>query len=111
MRELVWLAEKSGEFERLGVRVFALAVEDPAKLQTLQNEFGNRITLLADAEGEAARALGLIDPDPFPPGRILARAATLFFDRDGRFRWAAYPKSYRARPDTGDVLAAIRRFD
>jgi len=110
VRELVRLAEKRPAFERLGVRLYALAADSREALADLQAELGAAVTLLADPGGVAARRLGLLDPDPFPD-RLVARSATLFFDRDGRLAWAAYPESYRARPEPGAVLRAIRRLD
>ena len=67
------------------------------------------MTLLADPDGVAVKAFGLMDPDPIPP-RPLARSATYFIDREGVVRYRWFPKDYRTRPVPGDILNVIDRL-
>lgn len=101
------LADHKEEFARLGVRVFALAVDEPADLAELQERLGDAVTLLADPSGQAVAAFDMLDPDPFPD-RVQARAGTFWIDRDGRLRFRWLTDSYRKRPGAEEILAKIR---
>lgn len=102
MRELVQLAERKDEFARLGVSLYAIAVGPAAELAPLQEKLGAGMTLLADPEGRAVTAFGMLE------GNGLARAATFLLDREGRvsYRWLA--ENYRKRPVPDDILAKAR---
>lgn len=63
--------------------------------------------MLSDPEGAAVSAFGMLDPDPFPPGRKLARAGTVLIDAKGRVRQWWLTPNYRERPDPAEILAAI----
>jgi len=90
--------------------VFALAIATPDDLADLQADLGDAVTLLADPEGQAVEAFGMIDPSPFPP-RTLARSGTYYVDRNGQISARWLPESYRSRPDPDEVVAALRRTD
>jgi len=95
------------EFRAKGARVYALGVGEREDLDELQRELLPGVVLLADPEAAAVAAFGMLDPDPFPPGRVLARAGTVLIGRDGEIlRWWL-PDSYRERPEPGDIHAAI----
>jgi peroxiredoxin len=102
VRELVQLAERKDEFARLGVSLYAIAVGPAAALAPLQEKLGAGMTLLADPEGRAVTAFGMLE------GNGLARAATFLLDREGRvsYRWLA--ENYRKRPEPDDILAKAR---
>jgi peroxiredoxin len=102
VRELVQLAEKRDEFARLGIEVYALAPQQPEKLESLQEKLGAGVTLLSDPEGTAIRAFGVLDKFDLP------RAASFLIDREGRVthRWLA--ENYRRRPSPDDILAKAR---
>jgi peroxiredoxin len=102
VRELVQLAERKDAFDRLGVQVYAIAVQPVEKLSALQERLGAGVTLLADPDGEAARAFGMLERNG------LARAATFLVDREGRVshRWIA--ENYRKRPGPEEILAVAR---
>lgn len=102
MRELVQLAERKDAFDRLGIPVYAIAVQPAEKLSSLQERLGAGVTLLADPDGLAVRAFGMLE------GNGLARSATFLIDREGRVdrRWIA--ENYRKRPDPDEILAAAR---
>ena len=68
----------SGEFRRLGARLYAIAHQGREELADLQEELGTGITLLADPEGKAIVAFGMLDPSPFPP-RPMSRAVWAVF--------------------------------
>ena len=102
MRELVQLAERKDAFARLGVAVYAIAAGPAEALKPLQEKLGDGVTLLADPEGKAVTAFGMLERNG------LARAATFLLDREGRVshRWLA--ENYRKRPQPDDILAKAR---
>ncbi len=102
MRELVQLAERKDEFARLGIAVYAIAAQPVEKLAPLQEKLGIAVTLLADPEGKAVRAFGVLEKYG------LARSATFLLDREGRvsYRWLA--ENYRKRPAPEEILARAR---
>jgi peroxiredoxin len=102
VRELVQLAERKDEFARLGVEVYALAPQPAEKLASVQEKLGAAVTLLADPEGHAVVAFGVLEKFGLP------RAATFLFDREGRVshRWLA--ENYRKRPKPEEILAKAR---
>jgi peroxiredoxin len=65
------------------------------------------VTLLADPKAAAVSAFGMLDPEPFPPGRVLARAGTVLIDAKGKVvRWWL-ADNYRERPEPHEILDAI----
>lgn len=108
MRELVRLADYKHAFDRLGLRVFALMAESEEDLGDLQTDLGGAITVLADPAATAIERFGMLDPDPFPPNRRLARSGIFFIDPKGvvRFRWLV--ANYREATDPEEILRALR---
>jgi peroxiredoxin len=102
VRELVQLAERNDAFARLGVSVYAIAVSPAAALAPLQEKLGDGVTLLADPEGKAVSAFGMLE------GNGLARAATFLLDREGRVSHRWLTENYRKRPSPEDILAKAR---
>ena len=90
--------------------MFALAIAPVEDLTDLQSDLGEAITLLADPEGQAVSAFGMIDPSPFP-SMTVARSGTFYVDRKGRIGARWLPDSYRTRPDPDAVMAAVRAAD
>lgn len=102
MRELVQLAERKDDFARLGVAVYALAPQDADKLESLQEDLGDAVTLLSDPETKAIAAFGMLERFGLP------RAASFLIDREGRVthRWLA--ENYRKRPSPEEILEKAR---
>jgi peroxiredoxin len=102
VRELVQLAERRDGFARLGVAVYAIAVQPAESLVPLQEKLGDGVTLLSDPEGKATVAFGMLE------GNGLARAGTFLVGREGfvSYRWLA--ENYRKRPEADEVLAKAR---
>ncbi len=101
------LAEKSGAFARLGTKICAIAIQRDDELQELQKDLGDGVMVLADPDGRATAAFGLIDRTPFPPGMRLARSASVYIDARGIVRYRWLPKSYRERPEPDELLRRI----
>lgn len=97
------LAERSREFEKLGARVYGLAVAPREALVRLQEELGDGVALLADPEGLVAKRYGVL-----LEGGRRARAATFLVNPEGRIWGNWFPDSYRKRPAPDELLAAIR---
>jgi len=54
------------------------------------------------------RRLGLVHQGGGEGGKDVPRPATVVIDRQGIVRWAAYADNVQSRPDTQDVLRAVR---
>lgn len=89
------------------MRLFAVAIASVEDLAGLQEELGERVTLLADPEGAMVDGFSMIDHHPLPKRRM-ARAGTFHIDAQGRLRHRWLPGSYRERPDPDAILAALR---
>ena len=101
------LADQKEAFSRLGVVVFALAAQPREKLEGLQADLGDAVTVLADPEAQAIAAFGMLDPDPFPKLRI-ARSGVFLIDRRGVLKEKWLPENYRDRTSPEDILEALR---
>jgi peroxiredoxin len=102
VRELVQLADRKDDFQRLGTDVFAIAVGPVEKLYDLQERLGDGVTLLADPEGSAVKAFGMHHRFG------LARAGTFLIDRGGRVSYRWLTGNYRKRPAPDEILAKAR---
>ena len=107
MRELVRLADHDEEFRRKGARVFALGVGQREDFAELQAEVAPGVTLLADPQAAAVSAFGMLDPDPFPRGKVMARAGTVLIGADGVVMAWWLTDNYRKRPEPSEILAGI----
>ncbi|MHC4938147.1 MAG: peroxiredoxin family protein [Planctomycetota bacterium] len=107
MRELVRLADYAEEFRKKGARIYALCAGEREELAKLQDDLGSGVILLADPEAAAIAAFGMLDPEPFPPGRVIARAGTVLIDAEGRVAGWWLTDNYRKRPDPAEILDAI----
>lgn len=77
------------------------------QLRKLQDDLGPGVILLADPEAAAIAAFGMLDPEPFPPGRVIARAGTVLIDKQGVVAQWWLTDNYRERPDPTEILDAI----
>jgi len=102
VRELVGLAERKEDFDRLGIAVYALATQPLEKLVPFQEDLGKGVTLLSDESGVAVAAFGMSERFG------LARAGSFLIDREGMVthRWLA--ENYRKRPSPDEILAKAR---
>jgi peroxiredoxin len=107
VRELGRLAERSGEFARLGARVVAVALQTREELADLQAALGDGVTVVADPTGEAVDAWHMRDPTPVPP-RPMARAGTFLVDPKGVVRSHWLKAAYHERPEPDEILALLR---
>ena len=88
--------------------MFAVIAQRAEKLEGLQEDLGDAITVLADPEAVAIERFGMLDPRPFPPGMRLARSGIYYIDPKGiaRRRWLV--DNYRDATDPAEILAALR---
>lgn len=88
--------------------MFALCIDEPARLEELQEEIGKGVTIVSDALGTATREFGMIDPMGLPK-RPLARSGSFLIDHEGKVSARWLPSAYRLRPPVDDILARLRR--
>ena len=83
-----------------------MAVDDPERLEELQEELRDGVTLLADPLATATQAFGMLDPLGFPK-KFLARAGTFLIDHEGVVKKRWLPGSYRLRPNPEEILNVL----
>ena len=63
---------------------------------------------LADTDITVTRRLGLVHHRGGADGKDVPRPATIVVDRDGVVRWELFAHNVQVRPDTREVLRAVR---
>ncbi len=89
------------------MRVYALSTDPRKKLEGFQQTLGRGVTLLADPDGSAVRAWGMLDEKPFPKQGI-ARSGSFHVDARGVLRHRWLPTHYHSRAEPDEILAALR---
>jgi peroxiredoxin len=79
-----------------------------ARLESLQHDLGDAVTLLSDPDAAMIGAFGMVDPGGFPPGVAKARAGIVHVDARGIVRHVWLTPDYRARPDVDALLRALK---
>jgi peroxiredoxin len=102
VRELGELAKRKEDFDRLGVAVYAIAIQPVEKLAALQEDLGDGVTLLSDPDGVAVGDFGMA-------ARFgLARAGSFLIDREGKVAYRWLTGNYRERPSADEILEKAR---
>jgi peroxiredoxin len=106
MIELGQLEEQHEEFAKRKTRVIAVSVEDQEAARATQKDFPH-LVVVADAEGNLAKALDVIQPASAPDGGDTAAPTTILIDGTGAVRWTYRPERFLVRLNAADLLAAI----
>ena len=106
MIELGQLEERHEEFAKRNARVIAVSIEDQEKAQLTHKEYPH-LVVVADAQRNLSKAVGVIHAESAPDGGDTAAPTTLIIDGDGTVRWIFRSESVFSRLTPEEVLAAV----
>ena len=113
MAQIGEIAELWREVEALGAQVALVSPQDEGHTRKLAARHGVAFRYLRDEKLEAARRLGIVNPDGTPAGMIGYDGDTVLptlvvTDAEGRIVYADQTDNYRVRPTPDTVLGALR---
>jgi peroxiredoxin len=109
MTELREFARHSTDFEKLGVRVVGISVDDQEHAREAWEKAGSKkFTILSDPSATIIRQYGLLHEKGHGESDIALRT-TLLMDSAGRERWRRVSKSVPDIPTSDETLADIRK--
>ena len=108
MAELQGLGAALSDAERAGIEVVAVSPDPNEQSQKLAEGLRLGYRFLADRDLAVTRRWGLMQPRGGPEGQDIPRPATVVLDREGVVRWFAVSGNFQVRPDSRDVLRALR---
>lgn len=114
MKELRRLAQRSRDFEELGVRVIGISVDDQEHAhEAWENSGEKRFTLLSDPGAKIIRQYGLLHEKGSHakehPEEDIALRTTVLIDPEGRERWRRVSESVQDIPTADETLAEIKK--
>ena len=104
------LQEYYGEFQRSGVRVYAVSVDPPELNARLKARLGAGYEFLSDVKAELLEALDIRQMHRSATGEANAIPTQYLLDRDGVVRWFHRGETWRVRPHPQEALQAIERW-
>jgi len=113
MGQIGEMTERWNEIESLGAQVALVSPQDESHTRALASRHNVGFRYLRDNGLEAARRLGIANPDGTPAGLIGYESDTVLptlvvTDADGRIVYADQTDNYRVRPTPETVLGALR---
>ena len=113
MTELREFARRSNDFEKLGVRIVGISVDDQERThETWEKAAARKITLLSDPDAKVIRQYGLLHEKGSHakehPGSDIAIRTTVLIEPDRRERWRRVSKSVPDIPTADETLAQIK---
>jgi peroxiredoxin len=96
------------DLEAAGAAILAISPDPNARSQDLAQRLKVSYRFLADADLAVTRRVGLVHAGGGEGGKDVPRPATIVIDRQGVVRWAALSDNVQARPDSREVLRAVR---
>ena len=107
MTQLREFARRSEEFEKLGVRLVAISVDDQKHAREVWEKVANRrFRVLSDPGAPVIRKYGLLHSSGYS-GADIALRTTILIGPDGREAWRRVSESVPDIPSVDDVLAKI----
>ena len=108
MLELGQLESHWREFDRRGVRVVVISVQDREESAATQADFPH-LVVVSDAGRHLAEAVEVIHERSGPDGGDSAAPTTLLVDGGGTVRWTFRPDRVLSRLSPSEVVAAVDR--
>lgn len=109
MTELREFARHSSDFDKLGVRIIGISVDDRENAREAWEKAGaKKFTVLSDPGAKVIRRYGLLHEKGHRESDIALRT-TLLVDPEGRERWRRVSQSVPDIPKVEDTLAAIEK--
>jgi peroxiredoxin len=112
MRQLTDVNGRLRQFEALGLSVVSVSVDAVAEITDFHREQKIGYTMLADADGEVVKSLGIRDPAYGPDSNAFGVPQPVIFvlDREQVVRAKFAERGYRNRPDLDRVLDELGRL-
>ncbi len=109
MTELREFAQRSSDFEKLGIRIVGISVDDQTHAHEAWEKAGNKkITILSDPGAKVVRQYGLLHEKGHGESDIALRT-TLLVDPQGHERWRRVSQSIPDIPKPDETLADIKK--
>jgi peroxiredoxin len=109
MTELREFAQRSNDFEKLGVRIIGISVDDQEHAREAWEKAGaKKFTMLSDPGVKVIRLYGLLHEKGHGESDIALRT-TLLIDPEGRESWRRVSNSVPDIPKADDTLADIKK--
>ena len=109
MTELREFAQRRNDFEKVGVRIIGISVDDQEHAREAWEKAGSKkLTILSDPGAEVIRRYGLLHEKGHDEADIAIRT-TLLIDPDGRERWRRVSKSVPDIPKADETLTDIKK--
>ena len=108
MSELRGLGEANAELQRVGGRLFAIAVDQPAQARRVVQRNNLDFAILCDTDRSVIKAYGLLHEGTGPGGAGIALPANVLIDCTGQIAWEHVARKIQDRPHPDEVLAAVR---
>lgn len=109
MTQLREFAQRSNEFQKLGVMLVGLSVDDPEHARKTWDDVGQRrFTILTDPGAKVIKRYGLLHTAGQGDEDIAIRA-TLLVDPKGREAWRRVSESPADIPTADEILARVKQ--
>jgi len=109
MTELREFARRRSDFEKLGVRVIGISVDNQEHAREAWEKAGaKKFTILSDPGAKVIRQYGLLHEKGHGDSDIALRT-TLLIDPEGRERWRRVSQSVPDIPKADETLADIKK--
>ncbi len=109
MTQLREFAQRSSEFDKLGVSVVALSVDDQEHARKVWDEAAQRkFTILSDPAANVIKQYGLLHAEGHGGGDIAIRT-TLLIDPKGYEVWRRVSESVPDVPTADEILQRIKQ--
>src|SRR5579864_8733713 len=109
MTELRGLAQRIGDFEKLGVKIVAISVDDPEYVHDVWDKVGGRkIIILSDPGALVIKKYGLLHANGRGDQDIALRT-TLLIDRYGIEKWRRVSHSVPDIPSVDEIITQIKQ--
>ena len=108
MTELREFAQQSDEFEKLGVRLVPISVDDQQHAHDVWEKADKKFTILSDPGAVVIRKYGLLHESGHG-GSDIALRTTILMDPEGRERWRRVSQSVPDIPPAQETFENIRK--
>lgn len=106
--EMCTMAEDMSAYRELDAQVLAVSVDSPFVLQRFKKECGADFPFLSDFNREAARAFGVLRPEPLGPGLLGTSDRSAFvIGRDGKVSYTWFSKNPGLLPPFEEIKEAL----
>jgi peroxiredoxin len=109
MAQLREFAQRSSEFEKLGVEVVCISVDDREHARKVWEEVAKkRFTILSDPGAKVIKKYGLLHTSGHD-GTDIALRTTLLVGPDGREQWRRVSESVPDIPTADEILQRVKQ--